>query len=102
MGSVHAGPFENIESAHEYVQLLLEAVAEATETIGQELETPSEVARDRHLDAFRLIDYKLKSLERHLDVSKRLLTDLRTLRRYLFDERKLEANYTPVLRKQES
>jgi hypothetical protein len=60
------------------------------------------MARDRHLDALRLVDYKLKTLERHLTVSKRLLTDLRTLRRYLFDERTLEANYTNVLSRRES
>ncbi len=96
------GAFENIESAHEYVGLLLDAVDEAEMTIGQEIETPSEMARDRHLDALRLIDYKLKTLERHLSQSRRLLTDLRSLRRYLFDERKLEATYTPVLHHQKS
>ncbi len=85
-----SGAFENIESAHEYVGLLLEAVQEATAEIGQDVETPSEMARDRHLDALRLVDYKLKALERHLTTSRRLLTDLRTLRRYLFDERTLE------------
>ena len=102
MKAAHSGPFENIESAHEYVGLLLEALTEATDTIGQEIGTPSEMARDRHLDALRLVDYKLKALERHLTVSKRLLTDLRTLRRYLFDERTLEANYTTVSRRRES
>jgi len=82
--------FENIESAHEYVGLLLEAAAEAAATIGEELAMPSEMTQARHLDALRLIDYKLKTLERHLMVSRRLLTDLRTLRRYLFNERHLE------------
>jgi hypothetical protein len=102
MKAAHSGPFENIESAHEYVGLLLEALTEATDTIGQEIGTPSEMARDSHLDALRHVDYKLKTLERHLTVSKRLLTDLRTLRRYLFDERTLEANYTTVSRRRES
>jgi hypothetical protein len=110
MNRVPSGPFENIESAHEYVGLLLEALDEASTTIGNELETPSEMTRKRHLDAVRLIDYKLKTLERHLSASRRLLTDLRTLRRYLFDEREIErdtaaprqAHYTAVLRQQES
>jgi hypothetical protein len=102
MNAAHSGPFENIESAHEYVGLLLEALTEAAATIGQEIETPSEIARDRHLDALRLVDYKLKTLERHLSVSKRLLTDLRSLRRYLFEERTLEGNYTAVRRRRES
>jgi hypothetical protein len=102
MQAAHSGPFENIESAHEYVGLLLEALTKATDTIAQEIGTPSEMARDRHLDALRLVDYKLKTLERHLTVSKRLLTDLRTLRRYLFDERTLESSYTTVSRRRES
>jgi hypothetical protein len=102
MQAAHLVPFENIESAHEYVGLLLEALAETAGTIGQELETQSKMARDRHLDALRLVDYKLKTLERHLVISRRLLTDLRMLRRYLFDERTLEANYTTVLSLRES
>ncbi len=89
MAAPDSGRFENIESAHEYVGLLLEAVRDAASSIGQELETPSEMARDRHLDALRLVDYKLKTLDRHLATSRRLLNDLRSLRRYLFDERTL-------------
>jgi hypothetical protein len=90
MSIPHTGAFENIESAHEYVSLLLEALDEASATIGQEIGAPSEMAKDRQLDALRLVDYKLKALERHLTSSRRLLTDLRTLRRYLFHERNLE------------
>jgi hypothetical protein len=90
MSIPHTGAFENIESAHEYVSLLLEALDEASTTIVQEIHTPSEMAKDRQLEALRLVDYKLKALERHLTSSRRLLTDLRTLRRYLFDERGLE------------
>jgi hypothetical protein len=41
----------------------------------------------RHLDALRLVDYKLKTLRQHFVASRRLLTDLRTLRRYLLNER---------------
>lgn len=89
MAASHSGAFENIESAHEYIGLLLEAVGEAASTIEQELGTPLEMARDRHLDALRLVDYKLKALERQLTSSRRLLNDLRTLRRYLFNERTL-------------
>jgi len=85
-----AGRFDSIESAHEYVALLCEAVDEAARTIEQETLTPSELTKPRHLDALRLIDYKLRSLRHHLESSSRVLTDLRTLRRYLLDERKLD------------
>ena len=81
------GPFENIESAHAYVGLLSEALEEAAQMIEQEMSAPSTPTRERHLDALRLVDYKLNSLREHLRTSRRLLGDLRTLRLYLLDER---------------
>jgi len=79
--------FDTIESAHEYVGLLCEALDDAERTIGQEIVDPCAFTGRRHLDALRLVDYKLKALRQHFVVSRRLLTDLRTLRRYLLDER---------------
>ena len=83
-------PFDSIESAHEYIQLLREAVDEAERTIEKEISYPCAFTGRRHLDALRIVDYKLKSLRQHFVVSQRLLTDLRTLRRYLLDERSSE------------
>ena|ERR1700674_4936518 len=80
-------PFDSIESAHEYVGLLCEALDDAERTIGQEIAYPCAFTGPRHVDALRLVDYKLKMLRQHFVVSRRLLTDLRTLRRYLLDER---------------
>jgi len=100
MNATHTGPFENIESAHEYVGLLLEAIGDAATSIEQELDAPSALTQPRHVDALRLVDYKLKTLERHLASCRRSLTDLRTLRRYLYGERSLDADYAPVLRKE--
>ncbi len=88
--SVSTLHFDSIESAHEYVALLCQAVEQAAQTIEQETLEPSDLTRPRHLDALRLIDYKLKSLRQHLETSSRVLTDLRTLRRYLLDERALD------------
>jgi hypothetical protein len=79
--------FGNIESAQEYVALLCEALDEAEQTIQQEIASPLAITGARHLDALRLVDYKLKILRQHFVASRRLLTDLRTLRRYLLDER---------------
>ena len=84
-------PFDSIESAHEYIGLLCEALDDAHRTIGQEIADPCEFTGARHLDALRLADYKLKSLRQHFVASRRLLTDLRTLRRYLLDERMKKA-----------
>jgi hypothetical protein len=87
MAQTSGATFENIESAHEYVGLLCEALDEATEMIEQQLSAQSPPPAGRHLDALRLVDYKLHSLREHMIVSRRLLSDLRTLRRYLLGER---------------
>jgi len=83
-------PFDSIESAHEYVGLLCEALDDAERMIEHEIANPCAFTGHRHLDALRLVDYKLKTLRQHFVASRRLLTDLRTLRRYLLDERSPE------------
>jgi hypothetical protein len=88
-------PFDSIESAHEYVGLLCEALDNSERTIEQEIAHPGTFTGPRHLDALRLVDYKLKTLRQHFVVSRRLLTDLRTLRRYLLDERTPERTLDP-------
>lgn len=79
--------FDSIESAHEYVGLLCEAVDEAEGCIQQEMALGPISTRPRRTDALRLVDYKLRTLRQHFLASRVLLNDLRTLRRYLFEER---------------
>jgi hypothetical protein len=80
-------PFDNIESAQEYLALLSRALDEAKQ------ETEADIVREansripRRRDALRLVLYKLEKLEQHIKGSHRLLNDLRTLRRLLLDER---------------
>jgi hypothetical protein len=93
--AVSRSPFDNIESAHEYVALLCEALDEAEQAIQQETVSPSALTRARHLDALHLVGYKLKTLRQHFVASRRLLTDLRRLRRYLLDERASERTEAP-------
>jgi hypothetical protein len=90
-----AMPFDSIESAHEYVTLLREVLVDAQATIQHEIASPSAEATRRHLDALRLVDYKLRALEQHFVASGRLLNDLRTLRRYLRDERTTTSDSDP-------
>ena len=80
-------PFDNIESAQEYLALLSQALEEATANAETDIlgETNSHSTRRR--EALRLVLYKLEKLEQHIKVSRRLLNDLRTLRRLLLDER---------------
>jgi hypothetical protein len=80
-------PFESIESAQEFVRLLVSEVEEARSAV--QIDT-AEAARDRatrRVDALHIVDYKLKQLEQHLCASGRILNDLRLLRRLLVGER---------------
>ncbi len=87
-------PFDSLEGAREYIQLLLEALADAKKDLAADT-TRAELSAgarapangDRRLQALRLVNYKLDKLDSHLQASSRLLNDLRTLRRLLLEER---------------
>lgn len=79
--------FDSIESAHEFVALLTDAVADSKREI--EADAQREVALNfpRRLEALRLALYNLEKLHQHLSKSRRILNDLRSVRRLLFKER---------------
>jgi hypothetical protein len=77
--------FETLESAHSFVALLAETVAEAKHELEGDVDRESAASRRR--DALRVALYNLAKLELHVNRSKRILNDLRTLRRLLFEER---------------
>jgi len=83
-------PFDNVESAHEYVRLLWEAIGDARKELEADIAAAS-AKPDRRLEALRLVQYKLEKLDLHLQSSSRLLNDLRTLRRLLLEERAIAA-----------
>ena len=80
-------PFDTVENAHDYVRLLVEAIAEAKSEIAADLGADAKTQPQRRVEALRLVQFKLDKLEQQLQSSSRLLNDLRTLRRLLFDER---------------
>lgn len=86
MSSQPETPFDSLESAHEYVGLLLEAIADARKDLASDI-AAAEAKPDRRLEALRIVQYKLEKLDAHLQSSSRLLNDLRTLRRLLLEER---------------
>jgi|1185.fasta_scaffold20479_2 hypothetical protein len=92
-------PFGTIESAHDFMVLLADAVSEAKQElqvdVDREAATPD---LSRHLDALRIALYNLEKLELHLGRSSRILNDLRTLRRLLFEERTTSGRPEPVSR----
>lgn len=79
--------FENLESAHEFVALLAETVAEAKRELESDVQRESASNVSRRLDALRIALYSLGKLELHVNRTSRILNDLRTLRRLLFEER---------------
>lgn len=76
-------PFDSIESTQEFVELLLQAIDDAT----QEVQSDLDGAEDRRREALLLVDHKLHTLASHISTSRRILNDLRTLRRLLLEER---------------
>jgi hypothetical protein len=81
-------PFDNIESSHEYVALLTEAVETAITEVEADIALAGpDGAGNRRVQALQLVLFKLSKLRRHMSSSCRILNDLRTLRRLLLGER---------------
>jgi hypothetical protein len=81
-------PFDNIESSHEYVGLLAEAIDEAVASIDEEIALAAAEGAARREEALKLVAFKLAKLRDHVTQSRRILNDLRTLRRLLMAERR--------------
>jgi hypothetical protein len=79
--------FDTIESAHDFITLLAETVAEAKRTLETDVQRESSSGFSRHLDTLRVAQYSMAKLETHVNRTGRILNDLRTLRRLLFEER---------------
>ena len=80
-------PFASIESAQEYLTLLLEAVAGVKQSVQSDILETVDTQYCRRHQALQLVLYNLQKLDHHLKSSHRILNDLRTLRRLLLNER---------------
>jgi hypothetical protein len=89
-------PFDNIESSHEYVQLLTDAIEEALAEIAADIDLAAADRAARRVEALQLVHYKITALNGHMTSSRRILNDLRTLRRLLLDERVVPARKRSV------
>jgi len=81
-------PFDNIESSHQYVSLLHDAIEEARREVDEEIAFSTSENGERRKEALQIVAYNLAKLSFHMQTSGRLLNDLRTLRRLLLAERK--------------
>lgn len=84
-------PFDHIESAHQYVDLLAETIDETRREIDADLASLGGAEAERRRKAMLLVSYNLSKLSTHMRSSRRILNDLRTLRRLLLSERSLAA-----------
>ncbi len=84
------GPFDSIESAQDFVTVLVEVVMDTIKTLHHDHHQAVEAGEERRAQAIALAIYKLKVLNSHLCKSRRALNDLRTLRRLILDERVTE------------
>jgi hypothetical protein len=82
-------PFDNIESSHEYIAMLAEALNEARQEIEDDIRLAEKegAPADRRKQALLLVSYNLDKLNLHITSSRRILNDLRSLRRLLLSER---------------
>ncbi len=76
-------PFDNIEGAQEYIDLLIEAIEEAEKEVAESL-AGAMAHEARRKQALQLVAYKLGKLQGQMKGAHRILTDLRTLRRLLY------------------
>jgi len=79
-------PFYTIESAHEYMTLLADAIVEAKTDVEAQISGALPQA-SRYVDALRVALHNLHQLDHHIRVSRRVLNNLRTLRRLIYHER---------------
>jgi hypothetical protein len=86
-------PFDNIESSHEYVCLLADAIREAVAEVESDIGLAGADGAGRRKEALQLVHFNLSKLNGHMAASRRILNDLRTLRRLLLDERNLEGAF---------
>jgi hypothetical protein len=86
-------PFDNIESSHEYVSLLAEAIDVALAELEADLALAGADGADRRVQALQLVLFNMTKLQGHMTSSRRILNDLRTLRRLLLEERTLAKVY---------
>ena len=82
-------PFDNIESAQRYVELLIEAIAESKRDVDADIARAESNRLERQVRALQLVSNGLMKLGQQMTTSLRILNDLRTLRRLLLQERNL-------------
>ena len=82
--------FDNIESAEQFVELLIEAIEESSRDVDADIALAQGNGSGRTKKALQLVSANLAKLSQHMTASRRILKHLRTLRRLLLQERRLD------------
>ena len=80
-------PFDSIESAQEYMNILASTVLEAMGELKRDHDVALCEGEARRAQAIDLAVFKLKMLGCYVHKSRRMLNDLRILRRLILNER---------------
>jgi hypothetical protein len=83
-------PFDNIESAQEFVELLIETIEESRRDVDADIALSEGNGSGRSKKALQLVSANLAKLSQYMTNSRRILNHLRTLRRLLLQERRLD------------
>jgi hypothetical protein len=81
-------PFDNIESAEQFVKLLIEAIKESRRDVDAEIVRGEANRSGRSKKALQLVSANLAKLSQHMTTSRRILNHLKTLRRLLLQDRR--------------
>jgi hypothetical protein len=79
-------PFDNIESAEQFVKLLIEAIRESRRDVDAELALAEVNHSGRSKKALQLVSANLAKLSQQMTTSRRILNHLKTLRRLLLQD----------------
>jgi hypothetical protein len=80
-------PFDTIEGAHEYMNILASTALEVTSALNRDHDIALRAGDTRRAQAIDLAMFKLKMLNCYVFKSRRMLNDLRILRRLILNER---------------
>jgi hypothetical protein len=80
-------PFESIESAHGYMNILATTILEVMGELQRDRDRALRDGDQRRAQAIDLAIFKLKTLNCYVFKSRRTLNDLRILRRLILNER---------------
>ena len=83
-------PFGNIESAEQFVKLLIDAIKESRHDVDAEIGLAEANRSGRSKKALQLVSANLEKLSQHMTTSRRILNHLKTFRRLLLQEQRLD------------